>query len=158
GGAMTRTSRWRWRPALGAVLFVLALGAGGLFKAATAEPIKPPLFPVPLSQPKGEQPAWTAPGDNSAPRAVEVATEPRPAPTHELAPPARPAESTDSEKSTPPTPPVFNLQPGEPRLNVEASAPMAPPIGPSGPPVAAQLPPPPSFDPPGSVAAPVVPL
>jgi hypothetical protein len=119
------------------VVFGSALGAGGLYRVATAEPIKMPLLPVPLSQPKDDQPAWTAPGGGTAPP-------PRVVPPHEVAPPARAVNPPGPVESSPLPPPVLNLQPAQPRHSVNSSGPVVPP--------AIELLPPPLFTAPGGPA------
>jgi hypothetical protein len=146
----------RRRAAVGAAAVGLAVGAGGLFRAAMAEPIKMPLLPVALSQPKDDQPTWTASGGvvpaavTPPPRPAEPAPAPRPVPGYELAPPARPSNSAGVVQPAPLPQPVFNLQSAAPRLTVEAGT----PVGPSAPPAAVELPPPPGFEPPGGVPPP----
>ncbi len=148
------TGTRRRRAAVGAAAVGLAVGAGGLFRAATAEPIKMPLLPVALSQPRDDQPTWTASGGvvpaavTTPPRHAETAPAPRPVPGYELAPPARPSDSAGVVQPAPPPQPVFNLKSAEPRHTVEAGT----PVGPSAPPAAVELPPPPAFQPPPTPA------
>src|SRR5581483_10962105 len=108
-----------------------------------------PLLPVALSQPKDDQPTWTASGGvvpaavTTPPRLAETAPAPRPVRGYELAPPARPSDSAGVVQPAPPPQPVFNLKSTEPRHTVEAGT----PVGPSAPPTAVELPPPPAFQP-----------
>jgi hypothetical protein len=146
---------------VGVTALGLAVGAGGLYRAATAEPLQVPLIPVALSQPKGEQPNWTASGGRVVPttgllppQPAEPAPEPRPVLTYELAPPARPSNSAGAVQPAPLPQPVFNLQSADPGHSVESGG---TPAGPQAPPAAAELAPPPVFQPPGGVSAPTPP-
>lgn len=110
----------------------------GVAVGAAAEPIKPPLQPVP----RIELPT-------RAPVVVEEAPAPRPKVPIEVAPPARPVQTADPMRPVPVAQPGFNLRPPQPRLNVNPSGPPAPP--------AIELLPPPSFAAPGGPVVPVVP-
>ncbi len=162
-------TRRRVLPVVGVSAVGLAVGvaAGGLYQGATAEPIREPLLPVALSQPKDDQPVWTTARQPDPPK-VPTLPPPKPQPaapaspgvpppppllavppvsqqavreeapppravrptapaTPEVAPPARPVNSTGPMQPVTLPQPVFNLRPTEPRHNVNASGPTAPP-------------------------------